>query len=131
MRGSSSALLETTTVCAAAVYRSHGGPEVLELDPAWPLPQCGSGDVVIKVHASSVNPVDYKFMGGFLKMVEGFVGLTPPCCGGFDVAGVVVHAGRKCSRLSVGNEVWAMANFKTRGNVVYGRAPPFLVMILL
>ena len=98
----------------AAVYRSFGGPEVLEIDLNWPLRHCTRNDVIIKVHAASINPVDYKFMSGFLGFIP-FVGLRPPSQFGFDVSGVVVHVGGSCRRLAPGDEVWAMSNFRFRG----------------
>jgi len=64
-----------------------------------PVPRPGTGQVLVKVSASSVNPIDWKI-------------LTPPFYPGpkvmgFDMAGTVVEVGLGCKRLKVGDEVWA------------------------
>ena len=40
-----------------------GDPEVLELDDV-PIPQPGEGELLVRIHAASVNPVDYKIRRG-------------------------------------------------------------------
>ena len=44
-----------------------GGPEVLKYEDA-PRPKPGAGEVLIKVHASGVNPIDWKFVPGMHKV---------------------------------------------------------------
>ena len=43
---------------------NYGGPEVLRYEDA-PRPTPGPGELLIKVHAASVNPVDWKIRGGY------------------------------------------------------------------
>lgn len=64
-----------------------------------PVPTPGRGQVLIRVAASSVNPVDWKLME-FPMWGNGLVA-------GFDVAGIVESVGAQCNRLRVGDAVWA------------------------
>jgi len=73
----------------AMEYDQYGGAEVLHVGER-PVPQRLPGQVMIAVHASSVNPVDYRIRRGEMKalLLGGF-----PRVPGFDVAGVIVDAG--------------------------------------
>ncbi|TMW58441.1 hypothetical protein Poli38472_010000 [Pythium oligandrum] len=72
--------------------------------------------VRIKVHAVAVNPIDYKVVeqGSLFSKTEP----TPenPFRIGFDVAGVVVEAGKEVTHVKVGDEVYAMAKFGLLGS---------------
>jgi 2-methylene-furan-3-one reductase len=49
-------------------YSEHGKPsDVLKLHPNWSIPQLKDDQVLIKVVAASLNPVDYKRMHGMFK----------------------------------------------------------------
>jgi NADPH:quinone reductase-like Zn-dependent oxidoreductase len=50
----------------AVRVHSYGGPEVLRFEDA-PRPSPGSGEVLMRVHAASVNPIDFKARTGYLK----------------------------------------------------------------
>jgi NADPH:quinone reductase-like Zn-dependent oxidoreductase len=52
----------------AVIAERYGGPEVLELADV-PVPQVGPNGVLVRVHASSVNPVDWKLRKGLLSAV--------------------------------------------------------------
>lgn len=69
-----------------------------------PVPQPGHGQVLIHVLASSVNPVDWKLMS---MSVISMVTMLGPKVMGFDAAGKIVAVGSGCTRLKVGDEVWA------------------------
>ncbi|NNJ27446.1 NAD(P)-dependent alcohol dehydrogenase [Alienimonas chondri] len=75
----------------AIVYRDYGGPEVLQLAER-PEPEYGGDEVLIRVAAASVNPIDYRLRKGEMKWLlpGGF-----PRIPGYDVAGTVVSAGER------------------------------------
>jgi len=83
---------------------SLGGPEVLELAEA-PRPQPGPTEVLVRVTAAGVNPVDWKVRAG-----GGFLG-EPPFTVGWDVAGVVEGLGRGVTRFAPGDRVFGMPRF--------------------
>jgi NADPH:quinone reductase-like Zn-dependent oxidoreductase len=88
----------------AVLIRKYGGPEVLEVvDVQAPKPK--DDEVVIKVAATSVNPVDWLVRDGGAKS---FVKVTFPVILGCDLAGTVSEVGRNVKRFSVGDEVFAM-----------------------
>eukprot|EP00462_Mataza_sp_D1_P018070 CAMPEP_0175139342 /NCGR_PEP_ID=MMETSP0087-20121206/10848_1 /TAXON_ID=136419 /ORGANISM="Unknown Unknown, Strain D1" /LENGTH=597 /DNA_ID=CAMNT_0016422339 /DNA_START=169 /DNA_END=1962 /DNA_ORIENTATION=- len=68
------------------------------------MPPVKANQVLIKVEASSVNPVDWKFCSGRL---DGWMPAEFPMIPGFDCSGTVVAVGPGCQRLKVGDEVWA------------------------
>lgn len=69
----------------AAVTTAYGDAGVLRVE-SIPLPVPGPGDVLVRVRASSLNPVDTKMRAGALRILTG---KTPPRVLGFDVAGEV------------------------------------------
>jgi len=88
-------------VCSGAIYAGETfTPEALAVKTC-PVPGCADDEVLIKVAASSVNPVDWKILSGKLGPVK--EGMVP----GFDVAGVVVKVGASVTRFKLGDEVWA------------------------
>jgi NADPH:quinone reductase-like Zn-dependent oxidoreductase len=84
----------------ALVLHRHGGPEVLTLEPAWPDPAPGPGEMVVRVHACALNYLDI-----FTR--EGMPGEpTPlPHITGGDIAGVVAAVGPGVARPAVGDRV--------------------------
>ncbi|HRG98073.1 MAG TPA: NADP-dependent oxidoreductase [Polyangiaceae bacterium] len=95
----------------AARIHSYGGPEVLVVDDV-PDPACGPDDVLVEVHASSVNPIDCKIRAGSQR---GAVRLSLPARLGMDVSGVVVEVGSRVSGFAVGDEVWSSPHHKRQG----------------
>jgi D-arabinose 1-dehydrogenase-like Zn-dependent alcohol dehydrogenase len=68
-----------------------------------PVPELGEGDVLVRVHASSVNPVDaYTAMGALKGMME----YEFPVILGRDLAGVIERVGAGVTRYAVGDEVF-------------------------
>lgn len=69
-------------------------------------PEAGEGEVLIRIKAAGVNPVDAAVVKGMLKdAIPGEFPLIP----GWDVAGVVEETGHSVSRFSSGDEVYAYA----------------------
>jgi NADPH:quinone reductase len=84
----------------AMVLKSFGGPESLELRDI-PKPVAGPGQVLVRVHATSINPLDYQVRRG------DYAGLVQlPAITGHDVSGVVEAIGPGVTAFSPGDEVW-------------------------
>jgi len=90
----------------AIVVHEYGGPEVLKFEE-YPDPVPGPGEVLVRVAAASVNPIDYKRRAGLTK---DFYPMTFPGLIGVDVAGTVVGVGPGVEGFSVGDRVFAMAD---------------------
>lgn len=91
----------------AIVYRSYGPPDVLRLEEIEkPVP--GDDQVLIRVRAASVNPLDWHFMRGTPYIVRMETGLLAPKVGrlGVDLAGQVVAVGKNVTRFKPGDEVF-------------------------
>jgi len=90
----------------AVVVHQYGGPEVLKFEE-YPDPVPGAGEVLVRVAASSVNPIDYKRRAGLTK---DFYPMKFPGLIGVDVAGTVLKVGPGVEGFSVGDQVFAMAD---------------------
>jgi NADPH:quinone reductase-like Zn-dependent oxidoreductase len=88
----------------AIEYTQYGGPEVLVMSTR-PSPKCGPGEVLIEMHAASVNPVDGKIRSGRLKPMPG----TFPATTGRDGAGIVRQVGEGVAADLIGRRVCFMA----------------------
>jgi NADPH:quinone reductase-like Zn-dependent oxidoreductase len=86
----------------AVLLTKHGGPEVLRYGEA-PEPTAGPGDVVVNVHAASVNAADYK-----VRLGSGRYNLTFPYILGRDFSGVVSAVGPGVTDLAVGDAVFGV-----------------------
>jgi NADPH:quinone reductase-like Zn-dependent oxidoreductase len=90
----------------AIVVHEYGGPEVLKFEQ-YPDPVAGQGEVLVRVAAASVNPIDYKRRAGLTK---DFYPMQFPSLIGVDMAGTVVKVGPGVEGFSVGDQVFAMAD---------------------
>jgi NADPH:quinone reductase-like Zn-dependent oxidoreductase len=90
----------------AIVVHQYGGPEVLKFEQ-YPDPVPGPGEVLVRVAASSVNPIDYKRRAGLTK---DFYPMQFPSLIGVDIAGTVIKIGSGVEDFSVGDQVFAMAD---------------------
>jgi NADPH:quinone reductase-like Zn-dependent oxidoreductase len=90
----------------AIVVHEYGGPEVLKYEE-YPDPVPGTGEVLVRVAASSVNPIDYKRRAGLTK---DFYPLKFPGLIGVDIAGTVAKIEPGVQGFSVGDQVFAMAD---------------------
>ncbi len=87
------------------VYRSFGGTDVLELaDVEVPTP--GAGEVLVRVKAAAINPVDWKMREGQVKLLTGW---RMPQGQGLEFAGVVERVGRGVAEYAVGDEIFGAA----------------------
>ncbi len=69
-----------------------------------PKPQPRDTDVLVQIHAASINPVDFKIRDGKLKQILHY---KLPIILGSDLSGVVVEVGASVRRFKVGDEVYA------------------------
>jgi NADPH:quinone reductase-like Zn-dependent oxidoreductase len=90
----------------AIVVHQYGGPEVLKFED-YPDPVPGPGQVLVRVAAASVNPIDCKRRAGLTK---DFYPLHFPGLIGVDMSGTVVKIGPGVEDFSVGDQVFAMAD---------------------
>src|SRR5580692_2279581 len=90
----------------AIVVHEYGGPEVLKFEE-YPDPVPGPGEVLVRVAAASVNPVDCKRRAGLTK---DFYPMHFPSLIGVDMAGTVVKIGSGVENFSAGDQVFAMAD---------------------
>ncbi len=90
----------------AIVVHEYGGPQVLKFEN-YPDPVPGPGEVLIRVAAASVNPIDYKRRAGLTKdsYPIHFPGLI-----GIDISGTVIKVGAQVENFSAGDQVFAMAD---------------------
>ena len=90
----------------AIVVHQYGGPEVLRLEE-YPDPAPGLGEVLARVAAAGVNPIDYMRRAG---LTTDFYPLKFPGLIGVDMAGTTVEIGCGVQGFSVGDRVFAMAD---------------------
>lgn len=95
---------------AARIHR-YGPPEVFRVDEVAE-PSCGPDDVLIDVHASSVNPVDFKIRQG---MQRGAIRYRLPWTLGLDVAGEVKAVGDRVQRFKPGDRVYGSPTHRRPG----------------
>ena len=90
-------------------FYSYGPPEVLELKEI-DVPAVGDDDVLIRVKAASVNPLDWHFMRGEPYMVRILAGLSRPKASaarlGADMAGSVEAVGKNVTEFQPGDDVF-------------------------
>jgi NADPH:quinone reductase-like Zn-dependent oxidoreductase len=96
----------------AIVYYKYGSPDVLQLADI-DKPVVNDNDILVKVHAASVNPYDWHFMRGtpYILRLMG-AGLLKPKAArlGVDMAGVVEEVGSDITQFQAGDEVFGAGN---------------------
>jgi len=114
----------------AIVLKSFGGPESFELcDVPKPVPH--AGQVLVRVHATSINPLDYQVRrGDYPDLVQ------LPAITGHDVSGVIEEVGPGVTTFSPGDEVWytphifdgpgSYAEYHVAAESIIGKKPPTL-----
>ncbi|KAF9919464.1 hypothetical protein FBU30_010985 [Linnemannia zychae] len=86
--------------------------EALSFNESAPIPTATGANILVKVHAAALNPVDWKLMrGGIPRLLMPKVKVP-----GLDISGTVVAVGPKAKKgFKVGDEVLAMLNFSQSG----------------
>jgi NADPH:quinone reductase-like Zn-dependent oxidoreductase len=101
---------ELPATMRAVRFHDFGEPAVLRLEQVE-RPAPGSGEVLVRVHAAGVNPVDCKIRGGAIPSLAPELPRIP----GFDVAGVVAAVGDGVQRLKVGDAVFGYLSLRRGG----------------
>jgi|SRR5664279_1428046 NADPH:quinone reductase-like Zn-dependent oxidoreductase len=95
----------------ALVLTRYGGPEAVELTDV-PQPSPGVGELLVRVHAAGLNPVDYKTRAGALKMIHSY---RLPIVMGNEFSGVVEAVGPGAGRFAIGDRVFARVDRSVLG----------------
>lgn len=90
----------------AIVLRQYGGPKELHYEEVE-MPKIGDNEVLVRLKATSINPIDYKVRSGAAKA---FHPLQFPAILGRDLAGEVVEWGRNVTGFTKGMRVMGLAN---------------------
>ncbi|KAJ1382777.1 Quinone oxidoreductase/zeta-crystallin, conserved site [Sesbania bispinosa] len=98
----------------AWVYSEHGKPkDVLKFDPNLPIPEVKVDQVLIKVVAAAINPIDFIKIQGHYKDSDSPFPIVP----GYDVAGIVVKVGTAVKKFKEGDEVYGIVEGKDVGSL--------------
>ena len=100
-------MLPGTNEMKAIVYHNYGSPDVLELEEVQ-KPTAKDDEVLVKVHAASVNPLDWHLLRATPFFARLLVGLLKPKRKilGADLAGRVEAVGRNVTQFQPGDEVF-------------------------
>lgn len=100
-----------TAMMKAVRIHASGGREVLKYEDA-PIPVPAEDEMLVRVIAAGINPVDYKIrQGGFGRLAAD----GKPVILGFDIAGVVEKTGAKISKYEVGDAIYAFTALSRGG----------------
>ncbi len=91
---------------------AYGGHEQMLLEDA-PIPSCGANDVLVRVVAAGINPIDWKIRAGAMAQA---VPKSFPITLGCDAAGVVSAVGGAATGFKTGDEVFFYAEFARGGS---------------
>ena len=95
----------------AVRIHNYGHGEVLAYEEA-PMPEIAPNEVLVRVVAVSVNPVDWKIREGYLKQM---IPYPLPLTLGWDVSGIVDDVGAEVTRFKVGDAVYSRPDIKRNG----------------
>ena len=96
----------------AVRIHSYGNNDVLEIEDI-PIPDYADDDVLIQIHATSINPIDWKIREGYFK---GMINHTLPLTLGWDVSGVVAKIGSNVKKFKIGDEVYTKPAIERNGS---------------
>lgn len=91
----------------AIEINAYGDRDVLRLNPQSPDPVVGKDEVLIRLHATAVNPVDAVRRSGYGKRVFELKGAKLPIILGHDASGEIVSVGPNVTRFKPGDLVWS------------------------
>ena len=94
-----------TTMRAVRFYE-YGSPDVLVVEQV-PRPEPGAGEVLVRVHAAGVNPIDWKIRKGLMRQ---FRPIPLPSTPGGDLAGIVAAVGPDVTAFQPGQAVYGVGN---------------------
>lgn len=97
----------------AVRIHEYGGPEVMRYEDA-PRPQAAAGEVLVRVHAAGINPVDWKTRAG--RGMTGTDASYLPLIVGWDISGVVEAVGPGAGKFQPGDAVFGMVRFPEIGS---------------
>jgi NADPH:quinone reductase-like Zn-dependent oxidoreductase len=95
----------------AVRIHSYGEKEVLSLE-STPIPSINPDDVLVKIHATSINPVDWKVRKGYL---QSFLPHKLPLVLGWDFAGEIVALGEQVTQWKIGDAVYSRPDITRDG----------------
>ncbi|MEZ2391413.1 NADP-dependent oxidoreductase [bacterium RCC_150] len=95
----------------AYVLTGYGGPEMMELQDV-PKPVPGPGEILVKVFAAGLNPVDYKQREGSIRVITR---PSLPIIAGNELSGIVEAVGPGVRRFATGDRVFARVNKERLG----------------
>src|SRR5580704_10728930 len=102
-------------VMKAIVLHEYGGADNLKYED-WDDPQAGDGQILIRVTAAGVNPIDWKIRSGAMKT---FMPVELPTILGYDYSGVVRSVGKGVEGYAEGDKVFGRAS-KTYAELLLG-----------
>jgi len=95
----------------AVRIHGYGGADVLAVEDA-PRPSIGEGEVLVRVHATSINPFDCAVRAGYLT---GWYQYSMPLILGLDVSGVIEELGAGVTNFAVGDSVYGRSDPSKNG----------------
>ncbi|MEJ2406617.1 MAG: NADP-dependent oxidoreductase [Candidatus Thiodiazotropha sp.] len=96
----------------AVRIHNYGGPEQMHLE-SIAVPKPTDGEVLIKIHAAGVNPVDWKIREGYLSEI---IPHNLPLTLGWDFAGEVIDIGKNVNKWRIGDAVYARPDLSKNGS---------------
>jgi NADPH:quinone reductase-like Zn-dependent oxidoreductase len=95
----------------AFVLTRYGGPEVMELRDV-PRPQPAAGELLVRVQAAGLNPVDFKTRQGMTRVLFSY---PLPIAAGNELSGIVQACGAGVTRFAVGDRIYARVDKRQLG----------------
>lgn len=95
----------------AVAFDKYGNNDVVAVR-GMPMPSPGAGDVLVKVRAASIDPVDWKMRAGQLRIISGY---KFPKVLGRECAGEVVETGSGVTKFKKGDQVIALPPVRSMG----------------